>query len=1156
MQLSEDKLILSATDLSDFLACDHLSLLSRLAALGGPEPPRFDDPGLEVLWELGRVHEEAYLADLEAQGLSVVEIPQRATETETAGADGWHAGAEATREAMRQGVDVVYQGVLFDGRWLGKPDFLRRVDHPSALGDFSYEVVDTKLAREAKAGAVLQIAVYSDLLADVQGRAPEKMYLALGGPDNRVEAFYFADFAAYLRFVRDRFQRALEDASDEPPYAPDPCDHCAICAWQTRCDKERRDVDHLSLVAGISRKQTKALEEREVFTLEALAGLTLPVELEGVSRPAAERIREQARIQVEGRRAGEPRYELLEPVVPEEGLAALPAPSPGDVFFDIEGDPHFEDFGLEYLLGWIDQDEKCQEYRALWALDRQTEKRQFEAFIDHVTERLDQFPDLHVYHYAPYEPTALKRLAGRHGTREDALDRLLRGGVFVDLYRVVRQGLRASVESYSIKKMEPFYGFERDVDLRRASSALAHFEAWLALGRSGKEAPGLLEEIEGYNRDDCLSTLKLRDWLERLRDELQQRIGHQVPRPEPRDPEPSEEASEAQQLVAELAEALTRDVPADPSKATARQRARWLLAQLLDWHRREKKSTWWQYFAWLELTHEELIEDRSTLGGLAYEGIVDEIKRSYVHRYRFPRQEHDLKLRDTPRDPETGSSAGEVVAVDDLAGTIDLKRGKTSGVPHPRALIPLDDVADKTLRESILRTAECTLEHGLEEASPHRAVADLLLREPPRVGQEPGTPLVRDGEDVLGTAKRLVAALDRSVLPIQGPPGAGKTYTGARLILDRLQAGKRVGVTATSHRVISNLLDEVCRAAVEEGVTVRGIQKPREGEGCDSDAIAITTSNEEVRKALASGRVGLAAGTAWLWSRKEMAGSVDVLFVDEAGQFSLANAVAVAPAAESLVLLGDPRQLEQPTRGVHPPGADVSVLDHLLAGEPTVSPERGIFLPETWRLHPRLAEFTSEVFYRSRLRSRSGLERQVLTGDGPVGGAGLRFLPVEHEGNQSESSEEVEAVARLVEEVLSASLEWTHRSDGTGPLGAQDILVVAPYNAQVNALREALPGDVRVGTVDKFQGQEGAVVLYSLTTSSPEDAPRGMSFLYNPNRLNVATSRARCLAVLVGSPRLFAPECRSPLQMRLANAFCRLAELAEEVACRGNAGDQ
>lgn len=1139
MHLSDTGLIFSATDLSNFLACPHLILLDRQAALGGPKPPKFDDPGAEVLRARGLEHETAHLETLKAQGLSVAR-PEVAMELPSP--DRWKARATATLEAMRAGADVIYQGCLFDGIWLGLPDFLRRIDAPSDLGAWSYEIEDTKLAREARGGALLQLCFYADLLEHMQGEAPQFVHIVLGGPDRRKESFHTAEYAAYYRSVKSRFTRRIEGFNGDLPYAPDPVPHCDLCAWKSRCDDERREADHLALVADITGKQRKALFDRGVTTVADLAELPLPIAppMPRVSAASAKRIREQARIQVEGRSVGRPLYELLGPLVESEGLAAIPAPTRGDLFFDIEGDPYALGEGIEYLLGFVDTEGA---YTSFWALNRDEEKAAFEGFIDFVMARLEEHPDFHIYHYHHYEPTHLKQLMGRHATREDELDRLLRGKVFVDLHRVVRQGLRASVESYSIKRLEPFYGFSRDVDLRDANHALAHFEAWLELGGGREDERKLLNAIEGYNRDDCLSTLRLRDWLEKLREELASREGRPAPRPATESPEPGEDASEERERLRTLEADLTGDVPADHEARSPDQQARWLLAQLLGWHRREDKSKWWEYFRCLELSDEELVEDGATLGGLVYEGVVDTIKKSHVHRYSFPPQDHGIKIDKSPIDPSTEGNSGVVVAIDDARNTIDLRRGIGSDVPHPRALIMKDIIANAELRQSLVRLAQATIRNGLSDDHSNRPAVDLLLCHPPRAGQTLGAELVVPGEDTLEGACRLVSRLDRSLLPIQGPPGSGKTFTGARVILRLLQKKKRIGITATSHKVIANLLDETCRAAREAGYEIRGIQKCEKNDRCASEEIPSTNNNAAVLAALTDGSAKLAAGTAWLWCREDMARSVDVLFIDEAGQYSLANALAVCQAAGSVVLLGDPQQLEQPQQGVHPPGTDVAALDHLVGGEPTIPPARGLFLSQTWRLHPSICAFTSEIFYGGRLKSREGLQQQEVRGPDSLNGSGLRLIPVEHSGNQIESKEEVEEIEKLVRCAIEAGTTWIDHLGVEHPLKWTDVLVVAPYNAQVSAIRTSLP-QARVGTVDKFQGQEAPIVIYSMTTSSAEDAPRGMGFLYSGSRLNVATSRARCLTVIVTSPKVFVPDCRTSQQMKLANAFCRYQELS------------
>jgi uncharacterized protein len=361
------------------------------------------------------------------------------------------------------------------------------------------------------------------------------------------------------------------------------------------------------------------------------------------------------------------------------------------------------------------------------------------------------------------------------------------------------------------------------------------------------------------------------------------------------------------------------------------------------------------------------------------------------------------------------------------------------------------------------------------------------------------------------------------------------------MICALVRAGKRVGITANSHRVIRNLLDEVIVAAEQDGLPIRCIQKPAEKED-DLPNLQFTTDNTDFLDALrADCNVG--GGTAFFWARSDARLCVDVLFIDEAAQMSLANVLAVSQAAESIVLLGDPRQLEQPIQGSHPDGVGVSALDHVLGSQATIPPDRGLFLEETWRLHPLICAFNSELFYEGRLKSRPGLERQEIPSGGRIEGAGLRYLPVEHEGNQSSSVEEADVVRDLVMEILASGTTWIDREGIEAPIALEDILIIAPYNAQVFELQERIPGG-RIGTVDKFQGQEAPIVIYSMTTSSHLDAPRGMEFLYSANRLNVATSRAKCLCIVVACPRLFEAECRTPRQMQLANAFCRYLEMS------------
>ena len=804
--------------------------------------------------------------------------------------------------------------------------------------------------------------------------------------------------------------------------------------------------------------------------------------------------------------------------------------------------------GLEFLFGLSDA---AGDYRCWWARTGAEEQAAFEAVVGAIMARWAEHPDLHVYHYAPYEPAALRRLMGRHARCEDAIDRMLRAGLFVDLCAVVKQSLRASVESYSLKQVEPLYGFERAGELRTAGAAVRAVQ--LALGRGAGDAIGaeLRASVEAYNRDDCESLRHLQRWLEELRAGLEA-AGTPVPRPAAGDPEPSEALSAERARVRAVAEQLVDGVPEAPEERSPEQAARWLLAQLLEYHRREEKVAYWERFRLAELSVDDAQEERAAIGGLAFEATVGASKRGLPHqRYRFPPQEVDIDPGDDLTAPD-GNKLGTVQAIDRHAGWIDIQKTGEKSDEHPPVVFHHEVFPSAQQAAALLRLGEHVLEHGVERAAagPHAAALDLLHRAAPRIAG--GVALApRAGESVADLARRIAPLLDRTALAIQGPPGSGKTYTGSRMILELVKAGKRVGVTAVSHKVIRKLLDGVVEAAAEEGVKVDCAHKVKE-KSEEPGPIREETGNARPRRLLADGDVDVLGGTAYLWSREDMAGAVDVLVVDEAGQMSLANVLAVAQASGSLVLLGDPRQLEQPQQGAHPEGADISALEHLLGDRLTMPEGRGLFLSQTRRLAPALCRYTSELFYEGRLTPCPGLEHQVIAGPTPLAGAGLLHIPVSHAGNTSSAPEEVEVVCRAVDSLLAPGVSWVNDRAKPASLQPADILVVAPYNAQVDLLAERLASrGVPVGTVDRFQGQEAPVVLYSMATSTPEDAPRGMEFLYSLHRLNVATSRARCAVVLVASPRLFEPDCRTPRQMQLASAYCRYLELARTVELPG-----
>jgi predicted RecB family nuclease len=1141
MKIVGRQIRLAGSDLSNHLACRHLTELDLQVARGERTPPDWAAPDLKVIQELGLRHEKAYLANLSERDLVVENLGHIDHKDE-------ERLLTETLALMERGAEVIAQGALSDGEWFGRPDVLRRVETPSKRWKWSYEVADTKLARETKATTILQLSLYSDLLAKVQGTVPEYLWVVPPGEGFSGEKYRVSEYAAYYRHVRKRLLKAVGEDAGKETY-PEPVEHCNVCRWFKECDQRRRADDHLSLVAGIRRQQRDQFEVWDAETMAKLARLPIPLKERPKhgSKAGYERVREQARVQVEGRTEKKQKHEPLLPPAEGMGFCRLPEPSEGDMFVDLEGDPFVGENGLQYLFGFAALNVPGElKYEKRWALNREEEKKGFEWLVDEIMRQREANPKMHVYHFGAYEPGALKRLMGMYATREDEIDRMLRAGVLVDLHQTFKQGVRASVEEYSLKKIELFYGFLRKTPPEVSRPAMRYIEHRLELGWGDEELPEKFREaMEGYNGEDCVSTAKLRDWLEAERKKLVDN-GTTVPRFSDRDEKASEETEKQQTRVAKLVEQLTKDIPADRKERTKEQEAQWLLAQLLDWHRRDAKPKAWRYFDLRGMDDADLMEERDAVSGLVWMGSVTSPNGSIADRYSFPNQETNVRVDDRKEVHQKGQRIGTVVAMDPIGRTIDIKKISDATGFHPTSIFVKEPYRNaKAQQDSLYRLGCWVRDNGIAADGPWRGVRDFLMRKPPGLSNSESLK-ISGVEDFGDELTRVVSALNFSVLAVQGPPGSGKTTSAARAIEALVTKRKmQIGVTALSHSVIRNLLGTI----VSEGSgSVQCMHKSDGKEDGSNEEIVVTTKNEVALNGLRQRSVDVLGGTSFLWAREEFANSVDVLFVDEASQVSLADVLAISQAAKSVVLVGDPQQLARPGDASHPPGAELSGLEHILMdpqlGKLKTMPEfLGLFIDETKRLHPKICDFTSAAFYEGRLHSRAFTRSRVIEGHPWLKGAGLWFVPVQHEGNRNSSAEEVEMVARIVEGLLKPNVKWFDRAGKSQRLKEKDILVVAPYNAQVSDLGARLP-KLSVGTVDKFQGQEGAVVIYSLTTSTPEDAPRGMEFLYSLNRLNVATSRAMTAVILVGSPKLFEPECRTPRQMQLANAFCGYLEMA------------
>ena len=1101
MQKYGDQIRLSASDLTRFTACEHAVRLDLAYLQGEDLAPVEDSEDALLLRRHGDEHETRYLRQLEREGKTVVRI-----ETENAS---FEASLKATRDALTTGPDSIFQAALGGSMWGGYADFLERVPVPSKLGAFSYEVLDVKLKRKPAPGHVLQLALYSDLLADIQGYAPEKAHIHLGTGE-RV-SFRLSEYAEYARFVRHRLARFVRNP---PQTRPVPCSLCDLCRWRDHCNEAWRKTDSLYLTANITKNQVGKLEAVGVHTMTALSERANRVK--NLADLTLQKLQIQARLQ-HARKTGEPKYELR-PRVPAKGFDLMPRPDPGDLFYDIEGDPFYSEAnaeGLEYLHGVWDG----EEFTALWSHDLAQEKNALASLFELFEERLRKHPDAHIYHYAPYEITALRRLVMRHGIGEERLDQWLRERRFADLFAVVRGGVFASEPSYSLKDMEAFYDLPRTGEVKTAGGSIVAYEKWRETGDAD-----ILAEIEEYNRIDCISTEKLRDWLLAIRPEMPWlEIG-----------EGETERSAMQQSEHQALLNLLR--------ASGLSEERWrVLYDLGVFHWRESKPQAWSVFDSAAKEFEELCDDMECLAGLVAVSAPYPVKRSTGRDYRYSPQETKLRKGSSAMFArDDGFVDVEIFQIDRSQRRVTLKIGHSRGVALPDQLDLLPNFAldTKSIRGAIRRVIA-------DQCGPraNHAAEDLLSRNPPRFHGPSPLPL-GEGADTLDGLIAAARALDRSVLPVQGPPGTGKTYAAARAILALVRDGKRVAVSSNSHAAINNVLMGCVDALGTDSVgldldDVHIAHKISDSTELPDEAFEVmscVTRNDHpaIRSA------NIVGGTAWLFSRPELGKTFDYLFVDEAGQVSLANLVAMSNAAHSLILIGDPRQLPQVVQGSHPHPANLSCLDWMLGEGQNVDPARGIFLPETWRMHPDLCAYISSQFYEGRLASHpSTARRSVQARSLPRCGAWR--VPVAHEGRVQHCPEEIAAIRETIDRLLEGA--WTDE-DGSRPVGEDDIIVVAPYNAQVNALADELPG-IRVGTVDKFQGQEAPIALVSMTTSSSEETSRGIDFLLSRERLNVAVSRGKALSLAFASPRLLNTHCATVEHMRLVNALCALP------ACEG-----
>jgi len=1117
--------LLTPSKVTAWLDCAHyLTLKHRVEAGSFKATNGGVGEFARLLMDKGLEHERACLAEYQRAGMAVHIVPDR---PRTERFQDWVA---RVGDLMSAGYDVIYQMPFVHCGMRGIADFL--VKHTFDDGSFTYEPLDAKLARkEAKPGHVLQLCFYADAIEAAGRRAPERVQLWLGS--GKVESIRLAEVRAYWRRIQLQLKVAMELASDAAPTAPAKCNHCGFCEFADACTAVWRAADSLQFVAGIRSVETTKLEADAIPTMAALA----ECDHEVVDLQPARRARlvSQSALQVRAREMAEgavpPHHPLPDPT-PEEavaGLASLPEPADGDVFLDYEGHPFWRaDTGLFFLFGLFTKDPAgVWTYEARWAHSKPEEGAQAKALIEYFAARRETHPGMHVYHYNHTERSALQAMVAEHGTDPALLAELVEGGLFVDLLPVVRNSLQAGVESYGLKSMEQLARYERGHDIDKGAGAVVEYDRWMH-----DHDGDMLDRIATYNMDDVRATLALRDWL----------IGERDGSLPWRTAALAAETSEKRQELDDLIESLHAS-PDDPTHH--------LMGDLLGYWGREGATNTAQLLAKVSQDASDLLDDPTALAGLHSAQHIELLtpKTGKVAKHGglelwFPPQPAGRgfepgEFKPSVCYPGLDGVAGwaEVVEFDREQGRIVLKwdtRCQELGV------IPSQLALNEWIAPGAKKTALVDLGTAINDSTaPDGVRVAILEAAAPRFsGSGPVAGVFTDDVD---DVMRWVLNLDRTCVPIQGPPGTGKTWMGAHIALALVKAGKRVGITAMSHSAIDNMLHELLKVFTAAGC-IDQLHVARVGA---KDSTPEHDAVECVDNAGAeSADYNVVAGTTWAFASRALRNSpVDVLLIDEAGQLGIADALAASSAAGSVVLLGDPLQLPQVAQASHPGRSGVSVLEHILGeGVATVPAERGVFLSTTRRMHPDVCGFISQEIYEGRLSAHEscGLQRTAH-------GTGLRWLRATHSDRSTESIEEAELVAEEIRWLIGSP--WTDSDKSDRTLGIGDFMVVAPYNDQVRLMRRVFDADpalagIKVGTVDKFQGQQAPVVFFTMTTSTSDDMPRGPGFLFSRNRLNVALSRAKCLAYVVCTNELLNSRAKSVEEMKLISTLCAAVDYA------------
>ena len=1107
----------SATMLVNFINHKHLidEFKEKLLNLKKSEKTVVDNLRIEK----GLIHEVNYFKELSKKYKKIknIKILDKLSKEEK---------IKETNDAFAKGYELIYGGWLESGNYRGELDFLEINNNiKSNLGEWSYEIIDTKNSGKVKGDHIYQLSLYSFLLQEAQGIFPKNFYVLLKDK-SKVPIMLNDVYASFLK-QKNYFEMAMEKELNRKIL--EKISHCSLGDIQEFCENEWKEKKHLNQVLGSNKNNIKKLNNAGVTNFNKLAKLDPKKKIEGLRDETKIKLIKQVKLQIEGDEKGYPIFEIKEEnLILNKGFNLLPKPSECDLFFDLEGVQDYVFPGkLEYLFGIYYEENGEKIFKPFWAHNKKEEKQSLINFFAFTKAHFKKYPKAKIYHYASYEITALERLTSLHKVHGVDYDHYLNLGRFVDLFRVVKQAINISEKSYSIKEIEKYYDFKRTGDIKKGDISEEFYIQWIE-----NKNQKLLDEIEEYNKQDCISTFKLRNWLLKIK---------------PADTKwfvPEKDQMELRSFEQNLLDYQKRF---NASKLSDNPTIK-LLSDVIGFYNREQKPQWRQFFDRKDLSNEELIDDRECIGNMKLASQFQD-KRSFVYKYIFPEQEYKLKkgrgvIIANNNDPDRADYAGTIQELDQINRTLVLRKGISKEQKQlPRTLSIGEKVMEQSRFENLNQNIYNFCENILENKKGYEALKSFLNRDIPNIkGIKPGEKIITS-ENFDKEIPDIIARLNSSYLFLQGPPGTGKTFQSANAIVELLKKNKRIAVTANSHKVIHNLLERVEKIAEKQSFLFKGLKmgNPDNEDTFYKGKLIKTDKNEKhYIDGLKERNTLLYAGTKYHLSQWYYRSKIDYLFVDEAGQISIADLIALGGVAKNIILVGDQLQLGQPTQGSHPGLSNNSVLDYLLQGKDTVEDNRGIFLSRTYRMHPNINSFISENFYENKLLTnpenknrKIGFPKNFF-----LNNEGIHTILMDHEDCTQTSEQEFKKIDEIIKKLIGK--KFTDADNKERPLTIEDFLIVSPYNAQVNFLLARLPEGTRCGTIDRFQGQEAPVTIISMTSSDLESLPRDKSFFFNRNRLNVAISRAQCLSVILFNPKLLDSPPKTYEEFKMINNFQKL----------------